>query len=81
MKNIYSKNIFKIKYFLTYDGYYYILKKRFNRCIYKSISFRAIYDYIIKNNICLRNVYLPFMSLFDFTCNYASFEDERSCRI
>ena len=65
----------KKKYNLFCDGFYYYLKYRC-KIIHTSLCFINIYNYILQNNIDIRNVYLSSMSLHDFFNDFACFDDK-----
>lgn len=70
------KKIFKKKYKLIYNEGHYILIKN-NKQFFNTVSFTSMYNYILNNDINLKNVYLLSMSLYDFLRDWASFDDDR----
>lgn len=71
----YHKNS-KYKYRLTYVGScIYQLTKGKYRVLFKSCSFSTMYLYIKKNNIDLREVHMPYMTLYEFLRDWVSFDD------
>lgn len=74
----YHKNS-KYKYRLNYVGScIYQLTKGKYKVIIKTCSFNTMYNYIKKNNIDLREVHLPYMTLYEFLFDWVSFEDYNS---
>lgn len=71
----YHKNS-RYKYRLNYVGScIYQLTKGKYKVIIKTCSFHTMYTYIKKNNIDLREVHLPYMTLYEFLCDWVIFED------
>lgn len=71
----YHKNS-KYKYRLNYVGsFIYQLTKGKYRVLLKTFSFDTMYYYIKKNNIDLREIHMPYMTLYEFLNDWASFED------
>lgn len=81
--NYYYRPCYKIrsnnnpfKYRLIYCGScIYQLTFGKYKVIKKTRNFKDMYDFIIKNHIDLNEVHLPYMTLFDFLRDWASFEE------
>ena len=70
----YHKNS-RYKYRLNYVGScIYQLTKGKYRVIKKTYSFDNMYNYIKKNNIDLREVHMPYMTLYEFLRDWVSFD-------
>lgn len=69
------KSNYKKKYILFSDGFYYYLKYR-GKIIHCTLSFYNMYNYVLQNQIDIRNIYLSSMSLNDFFNNFACFDDK-----
>lgn len=65
----------KYKYRLTYVGsYMYQLTRGKYKVLYKSHSFKDIYRYIYKHNINLKEIHMPYMTLYEFLKYWVTFE-------
>lgn len=72
--NTYHKNS-RYKYRLNYVGScIYQLTKGKYKVIKKCYSFNTMYNYIKKNNIDLRDIHMPYMTLYEFLCDWVSFD-------
>lgn len=66
------------KYRLTYCGNcIYQLTKNKYKVVYQCYSFRSMYNFIKKKNICLNEIHLPYMTLNDFLRDWVTFDEER----
>lgn len=72
-KNLHKND--RYKYRLTYIGsYIYQLTKGKYKVLYKSCSFKDIYSYIYKHNINLKEIHMPYMTLYEFLKYWVTFE-------
>lgn len=70
----YHKNS-RYKYRLNYVGScIYQLTKGKYKVILKTCSFNTMYNYIKKNNIDLRDVHMPYMTLYEFVRDWVIFD-------
>lgn len=76
-KEINLHNNFKYKYRLTYVGScIYQLTKGKYKVLYKCYSFRTMYNFIKKNNLNLKEIHMPYMTLYEFISDWVSFDDD-----
>lgn len=86
MKYANNKNYYKedkdnlnnnpFKYRLTYCGAcIYQLTRGKYKVVYQCYSFSSMYKFIQKNNINLKEIHLPYMTLNDFLRDWATFEE------
>ena len=72
-KNLHKNN--KYKYRLVYVGsYIYQLTKGKYKVLHKSCTFLSMYNYIKKHNIDLKEIHMPYMTLYEFLKYWVSFE-------
>ena len=88
MKNIHNKYYYRpcykirsnnssFKYRLIYCGScVYQLTRGKYKVIFKTYSFKSMYDFIKRENIDLNEIHLPYMTLFEFLRDWVSFDDD-----